>query len=710
MSIIQNIRDRAAWIIGGAIALALIAFIVQDAFQNQSFLSSDNSTLGKVAGKKIDAAQFDEKMRLTESQYQNAGYQVNESLRQNIREAIWNEYVEDAIMSKRYEKLGIQTSDRELSDMLFGANPPQDLRQQFTDPNTGQYNATLAYQQITALRKQKNDPRAQNFERYLVGIQKGRQREKYLALLANTAYVPKWIIEKNNADNSQKSSISFVNIPYTTVSDSAVKVSDDDINTYVNNHKEEFKQTESRSIEYVSFSASPTQADSLSAYNQVNALKGELATTQDIESFIIRSGSERPYYDGFILKSKMQAGNVDTIQALPEGAIYGPFLDGSEYVIAKMVAKRQMADSVKVRHILIKFADQGRPVLEDSVAKKRIDSIVAAINAGANFDSMVVKFTDDAGSKDKKGEYDFASIQFGNLSREFAEVAFYGKVGDKKTVRVENAQYGGYHYIEVLSQKNFEPAYKVAYITKSIIPSDATDNAANGLASQFAAESRNKKSFEENAKKRNLNRFTIAEITPLQADLQGLGEGREVVRWAYEAEVGDVSDRPFKVGDAYIIPMVTRVYKEGIMTAEKARPSVESIVRNQKKAQQIISKIGTGKSLEAVAQAVGQGVMQSDSIFFSTPFVPNVGQESKVVGASFNKQLQGKVSEPIVGNGGVFVIRVNNISAVSNPGIDITQQRVGMQQMQQRLLSNPPAILEILKKTITIKDNRAKFF
>ena len=143
MSIIQNIRDRAAWIIGGAIALALIAFIVQDAFQNQSFLSSDNSTLGKVAGKKIDAAQFDEKMRLTESQYQNAGYQVNESLRQNIREAIWNEYVEDAIMSKRYEKLGIQTSDRELSDILFGANPPQDLRQQFTDPNTGQYNASL---------------------------------------------------------------------------------------------------------------------------------------------------------------------------------------------------------------------------------------------------------------------------------------------------------------------------------------------------------------------------------------------------------------------------------------------------------------------------------------------------------------------------------------------------------------------------------------
>ena len=132
-------------------------------------------------------------------------------------------------------------------------------------------------------------------------------------------------------------------------------------------------------------------------------------------------------------------------------------------MLAKMIAKRSVPDSVKSRHILIKFSDRGRPILEDSVAKKRIDSIVNAIRNGASFDSMVVKFSDDEGSRDKKGEYDFSSLQIGNISKEFGDVIFYGNAGDKKTVRVENAQYGGYHYIEVLSQKNFEPALNVTY-------------------------------------------------------------------------------------------------------------------------------------------------------------------------------------------------------------------------------------------------------
>ena len=130
-----------------------------------------------------------------------------------------------------------------------------------------------------------------------------------------------------------------------------------------------------------------------------------------------------------------------------------------------------MPDSVKVRHILIKTADQGKPTIPDSVAKKRMDSVTNAIKGGANFDSMVVSYSDDQGSKDKGGEYDFASAQFGQISKEFAEVAFYGSVGDKKTVKVENSAYSGYHYIEVLSQKKFEPAFKIAYFTKAIVAS-----------------------------------------------------------------------------------------------------------------------------------------------------------------------------------------------------------------------------------------------
>ena len=251
MSIIQTIRDKAAWIIIGAIAVALIAFIVQDSFRSGGLISGNSTTLGVVNGTKIDAAAFEERVKRAEEIYRQQGYPMNDMMRQNIRESLWNEYVDDAIMAERYENLGISVSDKELSDILYGENPPQDLRQQFTDPKTGQYDANAAYQQIQALRKQKNSPAyASFFTQYLPAISKGRQKEKYLSLLGNSMYVPKWLVEKINADNSLKASISYVNVPYSTVSDSAVKVTDEAVRAYITKHPDEYKmEDDTRSID-----------------------------------------------------------------------------------------------------------------------------------------------------------------------------------------------------------------------------------------------------------------------------------------------------------------------------------------------------------------------------------------------------------------------------------------------------------------------------
>jgi peptidyl-prolyl cis-trans isomerase D len=213
MSIIQTIRDKAAWIIIAAIALALIAFIVQDAFQNQSIFNDNPTSLGTVNGKKIEAITFEERFKQIEEQYQSQGYPMNDGMRENIREQLWNEYVDDAILSKKYKKLGIAVSDKELSDILYGANPPQELRQQFTDQATGQYNPTAAYQQIQALRKQKTSPAYKSFfGQYLPSLIKNRQKEKYMSLLGNSVYVPKWMIERMTADNSQQATISYVTV------------------------------------------------------------------------------------------------------------------------------------------------------------------------------------------------------------------------------------------------------------------------------------------------------------------------------------------------------------------------------------------------------------------------------------------------------------------------------------------------------------------
>ncbi|MBL7699560.1 MAG: SurA N-terminal domain-containing protein [Chitinophagaceae bacterium] len=715
MSIIQSIRDKAAWIIIGAIALALIAFIVQDAFQNRNLFGGNSTTIGVVNGVKIDLLDFEEKYKRAEELYRQRGFPINDMMRTNIRESLWNEYVDDAIMKERYERLGIQVSDKELSDILYGENPPDDLRNQFTDPNTKQYDANAAYQAIQQLKRNRNKPEnaaqyASFFGQYLPALAKNRQKEKYLSLLGMSVYVPKWLVEKMNTDNSQSSSISYVNVPYSTVSDSAVQVTDAAINDYVKKHPDEYEQEESRSIEYVMFDAGPTKEDSAAILSQVEALKTDFATTNDVASFMIRNGSETPYTEAFEVKSKLRSQHADSISQLAEGQVAGPFIENGNYVLVRMMEKRNLPDSVKVRHILVKTGEQGTQTLADSTAKARIDSISNAIRGGANFADMVVKYSDDQGSKETGGEYEFALESFPNLSREFAEVAFYGVAGDKKTVKVENQSYSGYHYIEVINQRKFEPAYKFAEYAKAIVPSEETIQRQNGIASQFAAESRTKKQFDDNAKKNNYNRLVATEIKPLDAVINGIGTSREVVKWAYGAKPGEISETPFQVDYKFVVPVVTKVYEKGLMTADKARPMVESILRNEEKGKQIIAKIGKVSTLEEVAQKTSQQVAKADSLMFSTPFIPNVGQEPKVIGAAFDKSLQGKVSQPIAGNGGVFVIKVENQSAVptaaGDPGQIQAQQIAGY----RRAYSDPRIVNEVLKKSVKIKDERYKFF
>ncbi|OQP61664.1 peptidylprolyl isomerase [Niastella populi] len=711
MSVIQTIRDKAAWIIIGAIALALVAFIVQDALQGGGggLFSGNSTTLGKVNGTSIDFRDFEQRYKMAEENQRAQGYPINDQTRNQIRESLWNEFVEDALMGKVYDKLGITVSDKELGDLLYGANPPQMLRQQFTD-STGVFNAQMAYQAIRSLKK--GTPQYNSFwGEYIPALEKGRQREKFTSLIGKSMYVPKWLLEKSNTENSQRSSISYVNVPYSSISDSTVTVTDEDVREYVNNHKEMYKQENERSLVYVTFDAAPSSADSQAVYKTVSDAKDALAaanTVPEIQNVLANNSSETPFFDGYVLSSHMQMGNADTLRKLADGAVFGPYLDGGNYTLAKMVDRRSMPDSVKSRHILIKFNDPQGPSRTDSAAKKLIDSIEAAIRGGASFDSMVVKFSDDAGSKEKGGEYEFASMQFSNLSKEFAEVIFYGNTGDKKVVKVENQSYSGYHYIEVLSQKKIETAYKLAYLSRPVVPSDETVNGASGAAAQFAAESRNLKDFEANVAKRKLNKFP-AEVKESDFMIMGLGESREIVRWAFnDAKKGEVAEHAFMVGDKYVVPALVNVFEKGTMSVEKARPLVEYKIRNNKKAENIIKKIGNASTLEAVAQATGQQVLKADSIAFNSTFIPNVGNEMKVLGAAFNKDYQTKISAPIKGEIGVFVIKVDNISAVPNPSFDVKTQQENIQRQMGAMTGY--RTIEVLKKAATIKDNRIKFF
>ena len=720
MSIIQNIRERAAWLIFGLIALSLIGFLLMDAFVGKSrFFGNRSTVVGSVNGQNIEEIDFNKRVSDMEDGYKAQGMEINESMQQSIRDQVWNKMVEETLFSKDIQTLGLDVTDKEVSDMLVGPNAIQDIRQAFTDRKTGVFDPQAAAARINQLRGiwkagPKKTPNADNreyqaarhfFEESLPEIVKMRLQEKYTTLLTNSAYTPKFLIEKSNADNSQIASISFVNTPYYTVSDSAIKVSDEEIQQYIDEHKDKFHQEESRSIAYVIFDASPTKDDSAKLRQQLDTMKADFAKSTRPDLFLSRMQSDIPYEDVYVPKSQSHLPNKDSIFALAKGEVYGPFLDANSYVLAKMVDEKVLPDTVKARHILVATIDPQtqQPTLPDSVAKKRIDSVKNLIEHGANWDSVCLKVSDDEGSKAKGGVYDNITFQT-NFVPEFKDFAFNGKKGEAKVIKTSF----GYHYIQILDQKNFEPHYKIAQISKKIEASTETDNNASGLASKFAGENQDGKNIDAAVQKQGLQKLLAPDITPSEYSIPGLGPNRQLIKWVYEAKLGDVSE-PFSVGDKYVVAQLTEINSEGTATPRKARAQVEPILRNKKKAEIITKKLNNPATLEAAAAAGGQTVLKADSITFNGTTIPNVGMEPKLQGAAFNKQLAGKpVSPPIAGNAGVFVIKVENVSATSNLNADLQQQRFMQEQQEKNMLSR--FLTYSLRKQAKVKDDRAKFY
>jgi peptidyl-prolyl cis-trans isomerase D len=696
MSVIQRIRDKGAWIVFGVIALALIAFILQDGVRKGGPSFSNSSVIGKVNGEKIERGDFEEKLQLLDRMYQGQG-----GPREQMIGTLWNQEVERLALVQEFNKLGLQVSPKELSEILFGENSP--LRQEFTDPATGQFKVNEAKQAFAQLKKSKNAEQVKMINNvYITPTIQQSLRNKYQNLLMQAAYVPKWMIEKQLADNNAVANISYVLLPYSNISDSLVKVSDDDIAAYIKKHSNEFqKAEETRSINYVSVSAAPSAADSATALNQVLALKDEFATATDPEAFLSKAGSEVPYYNGYFSKNRMQQTNKDSLVKIPVGGLMGPYIDGQTYVIAKMIGVKQWPDSATVRHILVSTVDPRtqQQIRPDTTAKRLIDSIETAIKGGADFNAMVTKYSDDQGSKDKAGVYDYFAQ--GQMVGAFNDFAFDKSVGSKGVVKTDF----GYHYMEVLGQKNPAPAYKIAYLAKPIIASSETISAASTAAAQFAVSSKDAKRFNANAQKENRPVTTANEIKQNDFAVAGIGLNRPLVRWVYEHGVGDVSE-PMEINDRYIVAIVSAVNKAGLSSPAEARTTVEGIVRNEKKAKLIIDTKLKGNTLEAYAASAGTQVSRADSINFAAPFITGIGAEAKVVGAAFNKSLLGKVSKPIEGNSGVFVIKPESVGAKAS-AMDATT-------LKQNMLQNTRMVsyrgLDALKKAADVTDNRAKFY
>ena len=710
MQIIQNIREKGAAIIIIVIAISLIGFILMDSKpgSNTSLFGGNSTNVGKINGRAIELNDFNRRVTQEENnQAAQTGQQPSGAAVLRIREQVWNQIVAEEVFYKEADKLGINLSSKELAAILMSSDQQNPFMKErgMIDPTTGKLDEMKAREALNNIKKFKGDQRLSVDAQILEPLKLSTAAAKYGGLISAAAYYPTWMQEKDMADAKAFSTISYVAVGYNEISDSAVNVKDEDINNYVAKHKDLFKQEAGRTISYLTFSQLPSAADSAKALQTITELKAPFAADSNTKAFVARNTSAVDFADEYLPLSKIQSQVKDTVVKQQIGIVSGPYLDGKNYTLAKIIGTKQLPDSVKARHILIGVNDPqtGKPIRTDSVAKKLADSILAALKSGADFGALALKFSSD-GSSAKGG--DLGTFGYGAMVAEFNDFTFNKSVGEKAVVKTQF----GYHVIDILAQSNFKPAYKIAFLAKPILSSDETINAAS-LASSKAAAQKNAKSLNDYAAKNGLSLVEFP--TTLKENdftVGSMQDARSLVRWSFEAKQGDVSE-PIVIGDDFVVATVNKIYKEGTQDAATARVGAEAIVRNRKKAELITAKLGATPTLETAAAAYNKQVLSAgadSTITMAGRIINGIGAEPKVIGAAFNKEYTTKASLPIIGTSGVYLVKVLGVQQKAEPSANEKAAQTTARFAAIRQQTNN--WFEALRKQADIKDTRAKFF
>ncbi len=709
MSIIQDIRDKYAKVSIALIALSLVGFLLMDRFAGKGSGGVDRSkTVGSVNGRSIAVEDFDQELQMNISGYERQGYTVDPSFRQNLVNNVWDQMIERSIMNSEADKLGIIIGKKEKGDIYFGDGAPQDFKNAGMD-ETGHYDAARAKKNIEQYLKSTQttpDQRAQ-LQKYMDQLVEMRIREKYQSLFTNSANVARWFVEKEIADNSQIAKVNIVKSLYNSDSlfrDTTIKVSDKEIADYISSHKDSYKQDETRTINFILFSAQPTAADSAVAKTQLETLKPEFDTTKDVKLFLERNGSS--FNDAFVSVKQISPTAKDELVKLTKNAVYGPYIDAGSFVLAKMIDSKTMPDSAKAKHILIATMNPQTQTATtpDSVAKARIDSIMNAVKKGASFDELAKKYSDDnqgpdGGSAAKGG--DLGWFAQGMMVPEFNNFCFEHAVGAMDVVKTQF----GYHLIQITGQKDNQPFYKIAYLDQKIAASQSTVDSAQQAANEFAGSVKDLKSFDDQYQKslkaKGINKGIGANIKRTDGNISGLqGFARTFVKDIYSAKVGEVL-KPVEIDNNWVVAVVTEANKEGTMSVDKVRPGIETMLRHKKIANQLQQKAGTVSNLESVATLLGKPVQTIDSVrMMSGDPKADLPYDPKAFGVMYNPANKGKVfPQLIVGEFGVYGIQVDNVSATSS-AMNVADIR------KQEAAQNVFLPLQSLKNNAKIVDKR----
>jgi len=697
MAVLQKIRQRSALLIV-VIGFCLFAFIAGDVFTKGNFGKSSND-VGSVNGKEIPFEDF----RLKVSNVEKSQQGVTPTAAAN---RVWDQEVSIALLTSEFDKLGLRVGAKHIMEVLK------------SDQNIGKnpmfLNSAGVFDEAKFKEAIKTNP---EIAQYINGREKDAELnakyQMYATMIKAGTYTTESEGKLKYEMEANKVSFAYVAGLYSTIKDSDVKVSDDEIVAYMKKNEKKYKADENREIEYVLIEdkASPEDEAEIKAkingllsgsvvYNtktgKNDTLPGFKSATNVVE--FVNANSDIPYDSTYVAKKDLPAVDADKLYNLAPGEIYGPYLFGKYYCLSKSMG-RKVGANAKASHILISYEGTQVPNQKEKrtkeQAKAKAESILAQVNANPDSFLMLAFTASDDSSSQQGGDLGyFGPNQMVKPFNDFVFGSPIGKVGLVETPF-------GYHIIKVTDKQD---GIRLATVAQKVEASEATSDKAFTLATQFEIEA-TEKDFAKSAAALKLKVELPVTVKAMDEAFGPLGNQRNIVSWAFEdgTEVGAV--KRFEVANlGNIIAKVKKINPEGLMAVDLVRSFVEPILKNKKKAELIKAKM-TGTSLEAIAKATGSAIQQATDVTMENPVLTGgVGQEPKVVGNAFALATS-KLSAPIEGNTGVYVVL--NKSTFKAP--KLTSHAAYISKLKAQSAGDLNRVLPALKDKAEIKDNRRQF-
>ena len=703
MATLEKLRNRAGTLVAVVIGLALLAFILGDLFGSGGSLFNNNQfEIAEISGKSIPYQLYQQRVDNV-SELNKVSRRVSaldEQTTENIREEVWNQLIQEQVLTPRYDDLGIGVSSDELFDMVQGNNLHPIIRQEFGNPQTGEVDVAMIDQ---FLRNLDSDP--SGFQRsiwlYLEDIIiKDRLFTKYNNLVRKGLYVTDIHAQQLSSERSSQADISFIVDRYSSVNDSLISVSAKEMKTYYNSNIEKYEQSASRDVEYVVFPINPTPSDYALAEEWMNEIQSDFKEATDAAQFV-KLNSDVPYNESFLKEGEISNAELNSWAFNAKaGDSFGPIFDGDSYIMARLVNVDFLPDSVKARHILLGSNVESQE--EYDVVKSKADSLLQVVKRNRrSFAQLATDFSDDPGSAAQGGDLGWFSE--GVMVQPFNDACFNGKKGD--IVLVES-QFG-FHIIEVLDKGKLTKKVQVAQLVRNVIPSSKTYQDIYQQASEFAGLNNTYEKFNAAVIEQKLNKRLASNLRESDKRIAGLERPREMVRWAYKEEVNAVST-VFEFGENFVVAALKEVREDGFAPLAQVQQDVKVQVVKQKKAKMLKDKfseaIQNESTISDVANKLSLEVQDAPGISFSSFSLPAVGFEPAVIAAA-STIAEGELTSPIEGNAGVFALTVNAIN-VQEVDPNAEAQRL-LNMYQQRAMREP---FEALKEEAEIVDRRSKFF